>query len=81
MMDIRKWLRKGKNATDENKEDDERHVVGGGGGGGGEEETIMSMKYRQKLANLAKPATLALRLEPQCRQPSCHARRRPRDRV
>ena len=32
MMDIRKWLRKGKNATDENKEDDERHVVGGGGG-------------------------------------------------
>lgn len=34
MMDIRKWLRKGKNATDENKEDDERHVVGGGGGGG-----------------------------------------------
>ena len=33
MMDIRKWLRKGKNATDENKEDDERHVVGGGEGG------------------------------------------------
>ena len=37
MMDIRKWLRKGKNATDENKEDDERHVVGGGGGGGGDD--------------------------------------------
>uniref|UniRef100_A0A8C4N1Y2 TTF-type domain-containing protein n=1 Tax=Eptatretus burgeri TaxID=7764 RepID=A0A8C4N1Y2_EPTBU len=33
MMDIRKWLRKGKNASDENEENDERHVVGGGGGG------------------------------------------------
>ena len=78
-MDIRKWLRKGKNATDKNKEDDKRHGVGGVGGGGGGDDHVDEIPT--EAGQLAKPATLALRLEPQRRQLSCHARRRPQDRV